>query len=166
MRIEPVYLLAPEPDRRVKLSRRAFLGLGLGFAAIGGGAGFVLGRASMPAGGDGAEPDADASQDRPHDRTGALSASESKQLQQARAWATGEIETLARYYDGFVLVCTKWPDDPILNEGLARLAKYVVATVDLERRRITALTLVRYFGRFPSTDRAIPLADLRRISRG
>jgi hypothetical protein len=102
MLLEPVYVLAPAPQRRPP-TRRAFLGAGIA-GIVGAGTGFGLARWLAQA-----EPVESPAIDR--------------NLAWARALADGDARELWRHWDGFVAVLiTRAPDDPVLWRGVARLA--------------------------------------------
>lgn len=138
MKLEPVYLLPPEPDRRVKLSRRAFAAVVLGAAATGGSAGYWV-RASR-------------SEPTPppviHDRL----------HQWARVTAQGPIERLAAAGQGFSAALRLHGDDEVLRAGLLRLADYLLAHPEMDSAKVLALSLRNCIG----PDWPAEYLDLRR----
>lgn len=113
MIIKPVYLVEPEPDRRVKMSRRAFVLAGAGLFVGGAGAG-ALGSAAL-------------ARDEPTDRN-------RKMLEHSQALAVGKVEDLYGQSYLFVTTCQQWPTDVVLRFGLKRLARYLVENTELHDR--------------------------------
>jgi hypothetical protein len=117
MRLDPVYLVAPESPKPLGSSRRTFLAFGVGGLLLGGGVGYFAGRGSVGA-----------ASEEPGVRTGG------RHLDWARDLAQGPVEQLCEQVPGFLLELSDAPTDPVLWDGMRRLAGYVIETPALERR--------------------------------
>ena len=123
MRLDPVYLVAPEPSKRP--TRRAFM-LTSGTLL----AGFSLGGACGYAAGSRAGAN-DAENQQALEPTGDAELDELRELSR-----NGSIEELlAARFKIRHFVITRYPDDPVLWTGIERLARIVLQRPDCPDRR-------------------------------
>lgn len=147
MRLDPVYLVAPEPKPPRIPTRRAFLFVGAAFAAgtaLGGACGYAAGSVAdaRPAGG---EPDG-------HEADPALPPpSGDTELDELRRLATvAPIEELIARWQPFLgLLGDTYPDDATLWRGAQRIGEHVLSTPSLDRRRTIALWLAQVIAQGP-----------------
>jgi hypothetical protein len=142
MRFQPVFLVAPAPAKASKaderaVDRRAFLSLGIGAFLLGSGLGYAAGR--------GVEGAVEGPL-----RTGALDPGDrrTRHLAWARGLAEGRIEDLHANATGFLIQLNRTPEDPVLWQGLDRLARHVTTTTGLPDRSLLAGSILDFVDRF------------------
>jgi len=161
MRLEPVYLVAPEPEPPKIPTRRAFLLAGATFAA-----GLTLGGACGYAAGSSANTSVQTGEG--EDDVRELESTGNAELDELRRLAVkAPIEELAEKWLYFLQVSSKdYRHDEVLPRGVERLAKYILATPDLDQRKLiaNATAQVIELGEQHLQDRAIRyVPQLRRV---
>lgn len=153
MKLDPVYLVQPEPEPGVRMSRRRFVGVALSCVGAGFGAGLVAGRgfggvatgSPIPAEGENETVPAE--------------------LAWARDLSKGPVIGMAEQVGAFVTACGNWPRDEILQRGLGRLAAFVADNPDAPNRRMAAGLMLRHLARLPESGSVLAphVPRLRRI---
>jgi hypothetical protein len=141
MQLRPVFLLAPEPERRP--TRRHLL-FGIGAFATGAAAGIGLHTLA-----GGARPVT----------AGPVSPEDRRNLDWARALASGPADALFDSAGGYLVEVGHFPDDAVLWRGAHRLAQYVIAHAGHERAPRIAGIVVALLRRFPASG-GVDFADL------
>ncbi|MCR9244617.1 MAG: hypothetical protein NXI31_06265 [bacterium] len=153
MKLQPVYLLAPEPEPKSMTSRRAFLLAGCTFATgtlIGGACGYSLG-ASRGSG----EPE-DPKKVGSNDEVELKSTGDSTLDELRRLAIKAPVGDLCAKADLFMnLKGLDYPDDPVLWQGMGRLMEEAVNNPNQPFERNTLSLLIRF------VEKANPPQELR-----
>jgi hypothetical protein len=155
MKLEPVYLVAPEPAPP-SVSRRAFLWTAVLGPLVGGSAGFlagyVTGRPAAPSAGPEAEPLT-------------VPADFDVRLTWALRLLEADDETFLAQAVGFLSVANRHADDPRIRDGLGRLARILVEHADVSRARSVARPLCDLLDRIDPNSESLDAAVRRRLEQ-